>query len=51
MTMRTEQEHNALQRTRHQQATPEWTTRYNVRAGMEGTLAQGLRGFGLRQCR
>jgi transposase len=51
MTIRTEHAHNALQMTRHQQTTPEWKSRYDVRAGIEGTLSQGLRGFGLRQCR
>jgi transposase len=51
MTIRTEYEHKALQLTRQLQTTPEWKSRYDVRAGIEGTLSQGLRGFGLRQCR
>lgn len=51
MTIRPEPQHMALQRTRQQQTTPEWQSRYDVRAGIEGTLSQGLRCFGLRQCR
>jgi transposase len=51
MTIRTEHAHHALQMTRHQQTPPEWKSRSDVRAGIEGTLSQGLRGFGLRQCR
>jgi len=51
MTIRPEPQHMALQRTRQQQTTPEWKSRYDVRAGIEGTLSQGLRCFGLRQCR
>ena len=51
MTIRTEHEHNALHMARQQQTTPEWQSRYDVRAGIEGTLSQGIRGFGLRQCR
>lgn len=51
MTIRPASQHLALQQTRPQQTPPEWKARYGVRAGMEGTLSQGLRGFGLRQCR
>ena len=29
----------------------EWKAEYAVRAGIEGTLSQGVRGFGLRRCR
>jgi transposase len=29
----------------------EWKAEYVVRAGVEGTLSQGVRGFGLRRCR
>ena len=51
MTIRPEPQHNALQTARQQQTTPEWKSRYDVRAGVEGTLSQGLRCFGLRECR
>lgn len=31
--------------------TEEWRRRYNPRAGIEGTISQGVRAFGLRRCR
>jgi transposase len=43
--------HEALQAARRQQETPEWRTEYARRAGIEGTVSQGVRGFGLRRCR
>jgi transposase len=30
---------------------PEWKERYQVRAGIEGTLSQGVRAFGMRRSR
>jgi transposase len=30
---------------------PEWKRRYERRAGVEGTISQGVRAFGLRQAR
>jgi transposase len=51
ITVRPEREHNALQAARQQQTTPAWKARYDKRAGIEGTLSQGVRAFGLRQCR
>ena len=30
---------------------PEWQERYHVRAGVEGTLSQGVRAFGMRRSR
>jgi len=30
---------------------PPWKERYHVRAGIEGTLSQGVRAFGMRQSR
>jgi hypothetical protein len=41
----------ALQRLRAEQTTTAWQGRYHGRAGIEGTLAQGIRAFGLRRCR
>ena len=38
-------------RLRQQQTTPEWKEPYNRRAGVEGTISQGVRGFGLRKAR
>ena len=51
MTLRPRELHEALQAARIQQETPEWKAEYAVRAGGEGTLSQGVRGFGLRRCR
>src|SRR5262245_16043051 len=51
LTIRPEREHTALQAARQQQTTPAWKARYDKRAGIEGTLSQGVRAFGLRQCR
>jgi transposase len=44
-------EHEALQARRLEQNSAVWKTRYSCRAGIEGTLSQGVRGFGLRRCR
>ncbi len=41
----------ALQDARRRQATEEFDALYDVRAGVEGTLSQGIRAFGLRQSR
>lgn len=43
--------HEALQALRQLQTTPEWKTKYDARAGVEGSLSQGVGGFGLRECR
>ena len=51
MTLRPQSEHQALQAVRQQQSTEAWKTPYDKRAGIEGTLSQGVRAFGLRQCR
>jgi len=51
LTLRPRAEHEALQAARRQQQTPEWKAAYNVRAGVEGTLSQGVRAFELRQSR
>ncbi len=36
---------------RELQKTPEWKAQYDARAGIEGTLGQGVSAFGLRRCR
>ncbi|MBE1582012.1 IS5 family transposase [Nonomuraea angiospora] len=36
---------------RQRQSTDEWQQRYAHRAGVEGTIAQGVKGFGLRRSR
>jgi transposase len=51
MTLRPREQHEALQAARRQQEAAEWQAEYAVRAGVEGTLSQGVRGFGLRRCR
>ncbi len=43
--------HEALQAARHNQQTPEWRAIYSKRSGIEGTLSQGVRAFGLRRSR
>ena len=51
LRLRPEEEHQILQTIRKQQDTDEWKERYNTRAGVEGTLSQGINAFGLRQAR
>jgi transposase len=51
LTVRPEAQYHALQAARHRQATQEFKTAYAARAGIEGTLSQGIRAFGLRQAR
>lgn len=51
LTFRLQAEHEAIQEIRQKQLTADWKARYNVRAGIEGTLSQGIRVFGLRRTR
>jgi transposase len=51
MTLKPQDEHQALQALRQQQNSTEWQAKYAKRAGIEGTLSQGVRAFGLRHCR
>jgi transposase len=51
LTLRTEAAHTALQAARRQQATAGFWEAYKVRAGVEGTLSQGIRRCDLRQAR
>ncbi|MFI7700803.1 transposase [Nonomuraea sp. NPDC049480] len=51
ITLRPGEEHEALQRARQRQSTDEWQQRYAHRAGVEGAIAQGAKGFGLRRSR
>lgn len=41
----------AIVKRRKQQETKKWSKQYNQRAGVEGTISQGVRGLGLRKCR
>jgi transposase len=47
----TQSVHEALQARRLEQNKESWKKRYACRAGIEGTLSQGVRRFGLRRCR
>jgi transposase len=51
LTLHPEAEHEALQAARQAQQTTEWKAAYAARAGIEGTLSQGMRAFELRQSR
>jgi transposase len=51
LSVRPQLEHEALQARRLEQNTEVWKKRYACRAGIEGTLSQGIRCFGLRRCR
>jgi transposase len=51
VTVRPQAEHEALQQARLYQQTPEFRQDYARRAGVEGTISQGVRTFGLRQAR
>jgi len=51
MTVRPRAQHEALQAARQFQQTPEFKAQYEDRAGVEGTLAQGLKIAGLRRAR
>src|SRR5262249_21350378 len=50
-TVRPEPQYQALQVARQRQATQEFKTAYDRRAGIEGTISQSIRAFGLRQAR
>ena len=45
------EEYEALRAARARVEDPAWLERYNKRAGVEGTLSQGIRAFGMRQSR
>jgi len=51
LTFRAKAQHQALQDARQRQQTPEFKERYKARAGIEGTVSQGTRAFGLRRAR
>jgi transposase len=44
-------EYEALTAARARMHDPAWKRRYRVRAGIEGTLSQGVRAFGMRRSR
>jgi len=51
LTLQVKEEHEAIQQARRRQKTDEFTADYTRRAGVEGTMSQGVRAFGLRQAR
>ena len=51
ITLRPKEEHLAIVKRRKQQTNKRWLKQYNQRAGVEGTISQGVRGLGLRKCR
>lgn len=51
ITVRAQPLHEALQAARHREQTAEFKQQYQQRAGIEGTISQGVRAFGLRRSR
>lgn len=51
ITLSPKEQHEALQAARERQTTEEFKQRYAVRAGVEGTISQGIRRCGLRRSR
>ncbi len=51
VTLLPQLEYETRQKARERQQTEEFKKQYALRSGIEGTLSQGIRGFGLRQCR
>jgi transposase len=45
------EEYQALNAARARMTDPAWVERYHRRAGIEGTLSQGVRAFGMRRSR
>ncbi len=51
LTLQPREEHEAIQFARKRQKTEEFASLYSDRAGIEGTISQGVRAFGLRKAR
>ena len=51
LTLQPREEHEAIQFARKRQKTEEFASLYRARAGIEGTVSQGVRAFGLRKAR
>lgn len=51
LTFKPKVQYEALQAARQRQKTPAFKERYKTRAGVEGTISQGTRAFGLRRSR
>lgn len=51
LRLRNHDEHHAIRAARAEQQTKAWKERYKVRAGVEGTISQGVQVCGLRRSR
>ncbi len=51
LTLSPQRVHEARERRRAEQATPAFQQRYALRAGIEGSLSEGIRRHGLRRAR
>jgi len=51
LSVRPQQQYEALQTARKRQATKEFSEQYALRQGIEATISQGVRAFGLRRSR
>jgi transposase len=51
LTLQPQEEHEAIQFARKRQESEEFASLYSRRAGIEGTVSQGVRAFGLRKAR
>ena len=51
LTFQIQENYEALQNARERQQTKEFEELYAIRAGVEGTISQGVRAFEIRQCR
>ena len=49
--LRADAHYQALQASRVRDSQADWPLLYNQRAGIEGALSQGVRGFGMRRAR
>ncbi|WP_172799611.1 transposase [Leptolyngbya sp. O-77] len=51
LTLKLPHEYQTLQQARIRQATDAFKQQYAIRAGVEGTISQAVRGFAVRHCR
>jgi transposase len=51
LTLRPQKFQETLEKARERQETKEFKQQFGIRSGVEGTISQGTRAFGLRRCR
>ncbi len=51
LSVRPQEQYQALQAARERQTTPTFTKQYAARSGIEATISQGVRAFGIRRSR